>query len=276
MVLLDADYLMYKIGYGTDDLDTAIDQLHRTLDDISYNHRTNTIKLFLSCQTEGGFRRKLVDANYKMNRKGGERPTIYEGLRKYMETELQAIQEPGLEADDLLGIYATRPENKDAVVLSLDKDLRTVPCNLCKPYESKSQIETIDRFTADYNHAIQVLKGDTSDGYKGIPGIGPVKAAKILGELTPQHWWSAILDAYENNGLTEEDALTTARLSFILRDSYYNTKTKEVTMWTPDLWDYDGVKKPNEETLESIYEATEASVLRSFATLDALLKHLNQ
>jgi len=33
-----------------------------------------------------------------------------------------SITEPRLEADDLLGIYATNPENKNSIIVSLDKD----------------------------------------------------------------------------------------------------------------------------------------------------------
>ena len=41
------------------------------------------------------------------------------------------------------------------------------------------------------------------------------------------------MGAYEKAGMTEDDALLTARLAYILHDKDYNEKTKEITLWTP-------------------------------------------
>ena len=81
-----------------------------------------------------------------------------------------------LEADDVLGIIATMPENKGKVtVVSDDKDLKTVgPSRLYRPMTD--ELLEISEADADRYFLTQVLTGDVTDGYKGIPGIGPKKA----------------------------------------------------------------------------------------------------
>ena len=71
------------------------------------------------------------------------------------------------------------------------------------------------------------------DGFKGLPGVGPVAATKILMGLKRVQLWPAVVAAYEEKGLTEEDALVQARVSRILRTTDFNFKSKSVKLWTP-------------------------------------------
>jgi DNA polymerase-1 len=78
--------------------------------------------------------------------------------------------------------------------------------------------------------------GDPADGYKGIPGVGLKRAAKILDQAEdgePQEFWSLIVEAYEARGLTEDDAILNARMARILRWEDYDYDNKEVKLWTP-------------------------------------------
>ena len=89
----------------------------------------------------------------------------------------------GLEADDLLGILATTlPKYSDAIVVSLDKDLRTIPGRHLNPSKETSPavVRVITELEADTAWLMQTLMGDSTDGYTGVPGIGPKKAEKIL------------------------------------------------------------------------------------------------
>ena len=76
---------------------------------------------------------------------------------------------------------------------------------------------------------MQTLIGDIADGYKGCPGIGAVKAKKLLDEAPV---WATVKDAYEKAGLTEEDALQQARMARILRSSDY--PDGQVKLWSPE------------------------------------------
>ena len=83
---------------------------------------------------------------------------------------------------------------------------------------------------ADF-HLVQTLAGDSADGYMGVKGIGEVTARKLMDKKG--YTWETVVGAYEKAGMTEDDALLTARLAYILHDKDSNEKTKEITLWTP-------------------------------------------
>jgi 5'-3' exonuclease len=81
----------------------------------------------------------------------------------------------------------------------------------------------------------QVLTGDKTDGYCGVPGVGPVKAARILDSVFAERDpWQTVVDTFTKAGLSADVALDTARCAWILRKGDYDFDTGEITMWTPD------------------------------------------
>ena len=117
-----------------------------------------------------------------------------------------------------MGIYATQhPGN---IIVSPDKDMRQIPGKLYN-------LETTQDITAEEGaqwHYIQTLAGDQTDGYSGVPGIG-VKRAETLFNKEGYNW-STVVTAFEDKGLTEDDALLNARLARILTIDNYDTKDK--------------------------------------------------
>ena len=98
---------------------------------------------------------------------------------------------------------------------------------MVQPLNSRTQ--TITKAEADFFHKIQTLTGDATDGYNGLPGFGPKTAQKLLHKEGCS--WETVVKAYEKKGFTEEDALTTARLAYILREENYNNG--EIKLWEP-------------------------------------------
>lgn len=122
-------------------------------------------------------------------------------------------------------------------------------------------IREVSQWEADRFHMIQALSGDATDGFAGCPGIGMKRAAEIIDNptrLVPQpgvktrgvnkgeevvrwmaeptrDYWACIVSHYRKAGLTEQDALVTARLARILRHGEYNPETEELRLWTPDM-----------------------------------------
>ena len=93
------------------------------------------------------------------------------------------------------------------------------------------EIVEVTQDEADHRFYTQVLTGDTADNYKGCPGIGTVKAERILtppeGETATNLWrWSQIVAAYEKAGLNEAEALLQARLAYIKRE-------ESMDLWEP-------------------------------------------
>jgi len=175
--------------------------------------------------------RHTVDPSYKNNRAATRKPLCYALLREKVDSVYKTKCMPGLEADDVMGILATKPAKSQRIIVSQDKDMKTIPTTV---WDGKDLIHVTEA-EADYNHLYQTLIGDTSDGYRGCPGVGPVKATKLLtgpweeGEC----FWLRVVGAYEKAGLTEADALTQARLARILRFSDWNGEKKEPILWTP-------------------------------------------
>ena len=77
-----------------------------------------------------------------------------------------------------MGLLATGKYKDNCVVVSGDKDMRTIPAWHC--FIIDDSIEFVDNQKADLNFCTQVLTGDKSDGYIGCKGVGAVKASRIL------------------------------------------------------------------------------------------------
>lgn len=173
--------------------------------------------------------RKDLYPGYKAHRTAPKPPGFFE-FEARIRKRCRVVQEPRLEGDDIAGLLmTTRPEGKIAV--SIDKDFRQIPGQLYNP--DHDELETIDPEAADFRHLLQTLTGDQVDGYPGCPGVGPVKAAKILDPLEPGERWAAVLAAFAKQDWPESAALVQARLARILRQGDYDRKTKEIRLWAP-------------------------------------------
>lgn len=199
--------------------------------------------------------RKKVMPDYKRSRGDTRKPLCWKALREYIHETRKVYERPSLEGDDVLGILATSKLiiEGDKIVVSQDKDMQTLPglhLNDRKARERMTAktaktyldcVRVIAPHEADYNHMLQTLTGDSTDGYPGCPGIGPKKAAVILAPFfTPEAFdaagaWKAIVETYAKKKLGEEVALMNARVARICRYTDYNFQTKEVRLWSPTI-----------------------------------------
>lgn len=188
--------------------------------------------------------RKELWPEYKANRKDKERPVLIEHCRGFLFTHYETACWPRLEADDVMGILSQTI--RGSIIVSVDKDMRTIPCRLFNPGRPEEGVVIIDDQMAHEWHMMQTLTGDAVDGYKGCPGIGPKKAERILREVFDEvnplqnysAWrkalWEAVVTTFESRGLKPEDALVQARLSYILRKPLeYNRETSKLKLWHP-------------------------------------------
>lgn len=272
-ILLDADITAYQISSSLEETFEFDGEEVRWADPgagcrevdnfISYVEEVAEADRVILFLTEGNNFRKDVLPTYKGNRTDTVKPLLLHPLREYMKDVYPTIIEPGLEADDLLGIHATMPHKGERVIWSADKDLKTVPALHWDPVDSR--VIRISPQEADLFFYEQILTGDPTDNYKGCPGVGKVAAKAMLAE--PFKWiphtkvvtrgknkgeeriewekepvevhnfidlWSCIVSTYEKVGLTEDDALIQARCARILRHGEYDFKTQKVNLWTPE------------------------------------------
>jgi len=143
---------------------------------------------------------------------------------------------PGLEGDDVLGLFMTGGQYPYPIMVAIDKDMRTIPGRLLVDGE----LVVITEQEANMNWMLQALTGDVSDNYPGIKGCGPKTAAKVLaGAESLLEMWERVTAAYKKAGLGFADALLNARLARILRDGDYNHDTNVVRLWEPNqLFNY--------------------------------------
>lgn len=182
---------------------------------------------FIVCFSDKDNFRKTVYPDYKHNRKGKRKPVCYKACLEWMKSEFKSCTMPNLEGDDVMGILATSGKYDDPVIVSEDKDMKTVPCLLWRGGE----MSRVSEKDADYYHLYQTLVGDTTDGYGGLKGTGDKRATQLLKDEGAT--WNTVVKAYEKAGYTEEDALVQARLARILRHTDYDHKKKEPILWTP-------------------------------------------
>jgi DNA polymerase-1 len=242
-LLIDGDLLLWRVlsGHETDiDWGDGVSTLHTDHREVKKTIRriirgwteefgTKDVKVALSGSKN--FRHDIYP-DYKGNRTG-RKPLGWKPIRDWLYSTGKCRQVEGLEADDLLGIWATSGKYHDPIIISDDKDFRQIPGRTYSP--RSGELRTIGLEEADYYHLEQSLVGDRVDNYPGCPGVGPVKAGAILRSVgargdTP---WDAVVAAYAAAGLSESDALTQARLAKILRVSDYDFKKKEPILWLP-------------------------------------------
>ena len=232
--LIDSDSLIYKHASLnqevtewdedtvtiTSDLPKAIYEFDKNIADIVEATDADDYLLVLSPRKT--FRYDILDT-YKGNRKPPKYPLeLLKPLREHATKALKTHTPCYVEADDYC-VWKMYEEPNEWVLCHIDKDLNQA-IGAHYNYRNLNSYR-VEQEEADYVFYLQTLTGDTSDGYKGCPGIGPKKAEKILQDLdlsNEKEVWEAIVETYAEKELTEEDALVQARVARMLRPSEYD------------------------------------------------------
>ena len=235
-LLIDADFIVYKscaaaeteIDFGDDvilvtsNFSDAYGATKRELTKLR-DQFGSLASLILFFSDTKNFRKKILP-DYKGHR-NRKKPCGYKRVINQLKTEFEVIIMPQVEADDAMGIYATQyPGN---IIVSPDKDMKQIPGTVYNLDESF----TITSSEGKKWHLIQTLAGDQTDGYSGVPGIG-VKRAEALFKKEG-YSWKTVVKAFEDKDLTENDALTNARLARILTVDDYDFAKNRPILWSP-------------------------------------------
>jgi 5'-3' exonuclease len=246
VALIDGDILAFRTAIAAQenwDGEVIVDVNKAIRDvDMAFKEWTKLIKPNRSVVTFSDpgrvYFRHFVDPTYKGNRVSIERPQALTDVINHIKGKYECTWREGLEADDVMGILAGSPALTDPVIVTMDKDLQTIPGKWFNPFKIKRPLR-INQRLADLNWLGQTLTGDATDGYKGCPGIGPKRAEKILSSSSVfRELWAIIERTYEDAGLTANDAITQARLARILRFTDYREETGEIKLWHPkeEIW----------------------------------------
>ena len=238
MLLIDSDFLAYKaaqaceigIDFGEDviiaqsQFSEVLRVFHNELNKVTKAMMDDDFILYFS-STEN-FRKKIYPdyKGHRMKRK----PLGYKRLVNYCRENHNFKLIEGLEADDTIGIEATRHADPSNIIVSPDKDLKQIPSVL---WNLTDDVTEITEEEGDRWHLVQSLSGDPTDGYSGCPGIGVKRATELLDKNENQ--WEAVCKAYRDRGLSDDDALLNARLAKILRNENYDHDRNQPILWNP-------------------------------------------
>jgi len=234
-LLIDCDYIVYKccaaaeteIDFGDDVIlvtskfSDAYKCVQRDIEKIKREFPFYE-EIILFFTSPNNFRKKILP-EYKGHR-NRKKPCGFKRVINQLKKDYKVIVKDTLEADDTMGIYATKyPGN---IIVSPDKDMKQIPGKL---YNFDETIDITPEEGARW-HLIQSMAGDNTDGYSGVPGIGIKRAEKIFSEKG--YTWQAVVETFEEKGMTEADAITNARLARILTINDYDEAKKEPILWT--------------------------------------------
>jgi DNA polymerase-1 len=138
------------------------------------------------------FRKTEMEGDYKSQRPDTDNVYQWEGavmenIRDH--TDWKQMFPRCLEADDVIAFYVEQglKENERAIIVSNDKDLLQLISPVVEVYSPrKKKLYNEDVFFQEYEFEpillwkYKALVGDPSDNIKGVKGIGPKTAKKIL------------------------------------------------------------------------------------------------
>ncbi len=264
--LIDGDLIIYKVGFTTEQEEEWIAKARcdEMIDGILLDTKADEYEFWLSDRTENNFRTKFYP-EYKANRKDQKKPKHYEFLKEYVLNNWNARVACNQEADDALGIAATRethfcdfaevlikregdwyagpPSCPEAVgratICSIDKDLLQIPGKHYNFVKKEFQFVTpTDGIRSFYK---QLLVGDPSDNLQGCPKIGDVKATRMLTGLHQEsELYDAIrrgyFDSYERYIFKQE--LTSEQEEFVWNQIKVNGICLKIRQQEDEVWDF--------------------------------------
>ena len=215
LYLLDGSSYIYRAYYGIRDLATvdgmatnAVYGFTRMLLGLLQEHSPDYLAVVFDRPREETFRRKLYP-QYKANREAmpedlaAQIPYIRQLLQAL---QIQALEVPGYEADDLIATLARRhaASGVEVTVVTGDKDLMQIVndrislLDTMKNSRSGPQ-QVLERFGVPPALVPDVLglAGDTSDNIPGVPGIGEKTAAELVvrfGSLEGVLKWTSLVN----------------------------------------------------------------------------------
>lgn len=228
IALIDSDLVAYRCAASCkeeDPLDVALYRVDKLMREILEMTGATEYKAFL---TGSDNFRKVINPDYKANRKDMQPPAFLQDCREYLVSEWKAKLSHGQEADDELGIYQDIKE--DTIICSLDKDLLMIPgqhFNWTK--QQYGDYTYVTEMEGNKHFWKQVLAGDRSDNIFGFDGIARATIPKFIQKIidplkTDQECLEIVLEKYNDD-----------YKRFVMNASCLWIKRHEESEWHSDL-----------------------------------------
>lgn len=254
IALLDADIVAFRCAATAEDNDEwiAVARTNELVEQILSDTKADMYKLFLT--GPWNFRYEIYP-QYKANRTR-PKPKHLEACRQFLIKQWGAVVCEGHEADDALGMEQSITVNDDedgcafqglipitynSIICSIDKDLKQVPGRhynfVKKEFDEVSPIQGLRSFY------MSLLVGDPADNIRGVPGIGKVKAGRLL-----------------EGAMSEEELFNTCRATYN-DDAFMELNGKLLWIWRTenDIWQFNKIKNmlPDQEVALESMQPTE-------------------
>lgn len=245
-LLIDGDILVYRAAYtGTLEPMGFIDEptvnekyIESYITDLinAIKNRLFAHNAIIVLSGKDNFRKKIFP-EYKANRKKTPPPAgldyTYEFLHN--QNEFEVMSHDMLEADDLIGLLSSDSTYKN-VICSIDKDLLQLPgYHFNWKKDTFFVVEPEEACRAFYT---QVLTGDSTDGFYGIPRVGPKRANKLLEQIWKggehpftdmEFWIEELHKLYLIHGLSTKEFYQNLLCAYILRGNDFDFETNTIT-----------------------------------------------
>lgn len=268
--LVDADYMMYRIGFAINDTEPVEFALSTVKHSVNNIWDAFGVKGELFLTGKGNYRELVASIQeYKGNRIQ-EKPFYYQDIKDYLISVHKAQVIDGMEADDMVGIRQYAKADRSTCIVGQDKDLRCIPGHHYDPVKEEYFYMSLPE--SNYWFWSQVLTGDRVDNIlgcgkmvdgvyksgakKGLPytrrkGVGPEEAKSIL-DATDKSWeqmQAAVLNAYSKRYGSEAKKVMheNATLTWIQRKEGINYNGTAIADSVPDLSEMYGREETNEE-----------------------------
>lgn len=253
LALIDADAIIWIIGYNHRDTlvpeamrSAAEDLLRVMLTKVRANY-------YLGAFSGKSFRHNQYKyQQYKGNRK--EKPDWFykaeEVIEPHLCTEWGFDKFSTFEADDIISIVAELERNTSSgryVICSPDKDLRQVPGLHYDYTKETNEVIGVTEEQAEFNLLLQMLTGDDTDNVAGVPGLGDVKAKKLLAETDPIMHKMVVRNAYCRyfgsyyGNIIHDETLATLQLLSTRHPLYHLYYPVQVPT---GVWDFSKIIRP--------------------------------
>jgi len=193
VALFDADSLVWASSYGVEeDIDLAIEKYNDSFTNIIYdlNEIYDISEVITFNNSKGNFR-KILDTNYKANRKSSGIPSVLTQLHDYVTQTYNSVSKYSLETDDLVATYwnsIAEEDGRDTVIIvSIDKDYKQLPALIYNYHYKHRCVYDIEPVEALYNFYEQMIIGDSIDNVNYCKGYGKKYAEKLLKDCTSHY-----------------------------------------------------------------------------------------
>ncbi len=197
--VFDGDFLPYYVCHNKkgEDEKSLQDCLDLCDEFILNINRSVEADYYIGFLTKGKCFRYRINPTYKANRKYLDPPKYLSEVKKHLIDKHKFTWNEEYEADDLVVSYKKHNKQYNCAIISPDKDILNSVDVAYNPRKNEFKNNTEDEITEYFWKSM--VCGDSTDGIKGIPGMGEAAFRRIRGAVELEDLMTEVLLHYINH-----------------------------------------------------------------------------